>query len=255
LKWLVDHGLVHAWKTVIRPGHIRAASIHLLTGHGARVLAQHRDDNPRPYIQRAAHALERSQHVVHDLEANQFFVDLVQATRDLPNVGLYHWVGDHGVRRGYASEGERVPLPDGWGRLMVDDRELFIHLEWDRGSEQTRRLHGKLQAYVTYFRARPGASCNHVLLVAPTDQREAQALRVAHRLAPRGHECCRIWTTTRERLERLGLLGVIWRDAADPSLSAALPAMVSRLGASRPIHASIGKPRWWEQRPAGGEGV
>ena len=39
LKWLVDHGLVNAWRTVIRPGHVRLASIFLLGSRGASALA------------------------------------------------------------------------------------------------------------------------------------------------------------------------------------------------------------------------
>jgi hypothetical protein len=255
LKWLVDHGMVHAWKAVIRPGHVRSASIYLLTGHGARILAQRRDDDPRPFILRAEHALARHHHIIHDLEANQFFVDLAADMRGAPSMGLYHWVGEHGIRRAYAQDHGLGPVPDGWGRVLVDEGELFLHLEWDRGSEQARRLYGKLAAYVSYFRDRPQASCNHVLLVVPTEERHRQARRVAAHLVPRDHECCRIWTAVRADVARSGPLAAIWSEVIAPASLVAIPQMPSRPGPRRPVDACIGKPQWWEQRPGGGEGV
>src|ERR1700694_1315509 len=35
LKWLVEHGLVNAWHVVIRPGHVRSASLCLPSSRGA----------------------------------------------------------------------------------------------------------------------------------------------------------------------------------------------------------------------------
>ena len=49
---------------------------------------------------------------------------------------------------------------------------MLIHLEWDRGTEQPRRLRAKLQAYIRYFVDRPHASANQVLWVVPTRARE-----------------------------------------------------------------------------------
>jgi len=34
------------------------------------------------------------------------------------------------------------------------DRELLLHLEWDRGTEQPRRLRAKVAAYAGYFNDR-----------------------------------------------------------------------------------------------------
>jgi len=253
LKWLVDRGLVNAWRTVIRPGHVRHASIFLLSTRGASVLAGLSGDQSRPYVLRAEHALARHHNLVHDLEASQLFVDLALATRHVPTMGLYHWVGEHGIRRAYGEEA--APVPDGWGRFLVGDRELFLHLELDRGSEQTRRLHGKLAAYIAYFRGRPQASCNHVLFVVPTEQRRHQVEGVARRLVATSVESCRVWTAWRHDLTLNGPLSRVWAGIGGSTGRVGIPDMPSRPAGSRPLADCIGKTRWWERRPGGGEGV
>jgi hypothetical protein len=168
LRWLIHHGLVRTWRVVMRPGRVCRASIFLLSRRGAAALAEWLDVEPVALVRRAEHALERRFHLVHQLEANQFFVDLAAATRDVPDCGLYHWVGEYGVENAYAEGEERAPIPDGWGRLLTPDREVLIHLEWDRGTEQLRRLRAKLAAYARYFNDRPAAGANQIAFVAPT---------------------------------------------------------------------------------------
>lgn len=253
LRWLADQGLINAWRAVIRPGHVPAASIFLLSSRGATELAGLSEDEARPYVQRAEHALSRHHHLVHDLEANQLFVDLAMATRHLPTLGLYHWVGEQGIRRAYGEEAG--PVADGWGRFLVGERELFLHLELDRGSEQTKRLHGKLAAYVEYFRGRPQASCNHVLFVVPTEQRQRQVWSVARRLVETTLECCRVWTALRHDLAVNGLLSRVWADVSESAGRVGIPDMPSRPAGIRPLADCIGKSRWWERRPFGGDGV
>src|SRR3989442_1206503 len=152
VRWLVHHGLVRTWRVVMRPGRVCRASIFLLSRRGAAALAEWLDAEPAPFVRRAEHALERRFHLVHQLEANQFFVDLAAATSGLTDCGLYNWVGEHGVQSAYAEGDERGPIPDGWGRLLTPDREVMLHLEWDRGTEQPRRLRAKLAAYASYFK-------------------------------------------------------------------------------------------------------
>lgn len=255
LEWLVRQGLVRTWRVTMRPGFVRRASIYFLSPHGARALAESHDEDPLAYVQRADHALTRHYHLVHDLQASQFFVDLATACRQLPDQGLYHWVGEQGVRRGYAEEEERGPIADGWGRFLTADREVLLHLEWDRGSELAKRLRLKLGAYISYFVDRPSASQNQVLVVAPTDQREEQVARVAFSVMPRGRECCRVWTTTTARLGASGPLGRVWRGVERSTSRIEIPFMPGRPRSSLRVEDCIGKPGWWERRPGGGEGA
>ena len=105
-------------------------------------------------MKRAENALARRFHLIHQLEANQFFIDLALATRDARVLGPYHWVGEYEIIAAYTESDEHGPTPDGWGRLLAPDHELLLHLEWDRGTEQQRRLRAKLQSNVTRFPAR-----------------------------------------------------------------------------------------------------
>jgi Replication-relaxation len=254
LRWLHDLGLVNAWRVTVRPNHGCRPSIYLLSRRGAAALADWLGSDAGPYLRRAEHAIERHFHLVHQLEANQFFVDLALATRDRDDLGLYNWVGEHGVKSAYAEGEERGPIPDGWGRLLTPDREVLLHLEWDRGTEQPRRLRLKLEAYRAYFVARPQASCNQVLLVAPGDQRERLIRDVVKAVAARDRECCQFWTTTATRLRAAGSLGAAWwgPDRPQGTLVSSMPGLAR---SARRIEDSIAKPAWWERRSGGGPGA
>jgi hypothetical protein len=65
LAWLAEHDLVHAWRAVIRAGHIRRATNYLLSAKGARALADWRDQDRRTYVERADHVARRRHHIVH----------------------------------------------------------------------------------------------------------------------------------------------------------------------------------------------
>ena len=252
LRWLHEQGLVAAWRAATRPGRTCRASIYLLSQRGAALLAEWRGDDPRPYLRRSEHALERNFHLVHQLEANWFFVVLAAATRDDPDLGLYHWVGEHAIAAAYAEGQEQGPIPDGWGRLLTQDSEPLLHLEWDRGTEQPRRLRLKLLSYLRYFVDRPHASANQILLVTPTPARERQLQSLLHDPVDGGRECCRFWTTTTELLRAAGPLAPIWW-ADGERLS--LPAMAGLPRSQRSIADCIGKPEWWLRRPGAGAGT
>ena len=254
LRRLVDVGLVNAWQVTVRPGRLCRASVYLLSRRGAAVLAEWRDADPRPFLKRAEHAMERHFHLVHQLEANRFFVDLAAAARELPDAGLYNWVGEHEIAAAYAEDGEHGPTPDGWGRLLADGSELLLHLEWDRGTEQLRRLQAKLLAYQRYFADRPQAGANHVLLVMPTPAREAQVQRLLRVVADVDREwCCRFWTTSLDLLATDGPLGSIWSDGNRSRDTLLVRQGLPRSG--RPVEDCIGKPAWWLRRPGGGAGA
>jgi len=253
LRWLVHHGLLRTWRVVVRPGRVCRASIFLLSRRGAAALAEWLDVEPAPFVRRAEHALERRFHLVHQLEANQFFIDLAAATRHASDCGLYHWVGEHGVENAYAEGDDRAPIPDGWGRLLTADREVLIHLEWDRGTEQPRRLRAKLAAYASYFNDRPGAGANQILFVAPTQQRERQILGLVRDHADSDRESCGFWTTTTAFISAAGVIGEVWAGGGS-SRRVRLQDMAGLPRSDRQIDACVGKPDWWLRRPGGGGG-
>ncbi len=254
LLQLRDHGLITGWRCLLQPGLHPRPSVYVLAAAGARLLAHASNADPRPLIARSRHARERAFHVLHDLEANGFFVDLAAAGRDRPGEGLYHWLGEPACRDGRAAEG--APASDGWGRYLLPDRELFFDLEWDRGTEHERRLRQKASAYVSYFRGRRGASRHHVLFVAPTDRREGELRRVIAGALTQAAECCRFWTTTAAFIKNEGPQGRIWLEvqSSRPGL-VAFGQMPGAPRSDRRVEDCIGKPGWWERRPGGGEGA
>ncbi len=253
LQRLTAGGLIRSWRATLQPGRIRRPTVHLLTPAGARELAGHRGDDARPATKRAVHAAERTRHLVHDLEANGFFVSLAAASRDRVDEGLYHWLGPFTCRA--VSRRERVPPSDGWGRYLLANGELRLYLEWDRGTEHPDRLGMVAASYARYFAGRHDADRRHVLFALPTVAREREIQSVlARTLVPADHTC-RMWTATADALGTDGPLGSVWREACGSGARRSLNEMP---GSARPalgVGDCIGKPSWWERRPAGGEGA
>jgi hypothetical protein len=57
----------------------------------------------------------------HHLEANRFFTKLAAGAPNLPEQGLYHWIGEATCHAAYERDGS--PPSDGWGRYLLSDRE------------------------------------------------------------------------------------------------------------------------------------
>jgi hypothetical protein len=256
LKKLKDWSLLLAWNVRLQPGYYPRPSIYVLSSRGARLLARLREADAQPYVRRAEHARTHSFHLLHDLEANAFFVGLARASRALPDQGLYHWVGERGSWHAYSQAHEVGPIPDGWGRYLLPEGEVIFFVEWDRGTLQLARLRMKVTHYRNYFRARDRAPTTHVLYVVPTPAREAQLRsEIGRALVGIRSACCRFWTTTVGRLHQDGPLGPIWQAAPNGHALTRLEEMPLQLRSPRPVIACIGKPAWWDQRPGGGEGA
>ena len=138
LKDLLWRGLIHRWPVMRLQGSTPTPSVYALTSSGARQVAKLRGQDPRPIRDRARRAREQTYHLRHDLEANRFFTKLAAGARDLPDQGLYHWLGEATCRAAYERDGS--PTSDGWGRYLLADREITFDLEWDRGTEHPRRI-------------------------------------------------------------------------------------------------------------------
>jgi hypothetical protein len=230
-------------------GWRRCSSLFLLTERGAAVVAAYRKLEPQSVVRRSWYAAEYCYHLEHDLETNGFWVSLAASARELPDQGLYHWVGDDSMRRNYQERGVDL-APDGWGRYLTAAGEVLFSLEWDRGTEAPQRLSRKAQAYL----AQPEGAGN-VLVVVPGATREASIREAIGRGLPAGRSL-RFWTTQAGLLRDRGPLGPVWLEVGgrgtDRLQLAALPA---RARSSRRVEDCIGKPTWWERRPGGGEGA
>lgn len=277
VQFLSHHGLVYRWQMIDPPGLTRRPSLLLLTPRGGRLLAEYRGHSPWSYIRRAKDARDHCWHVTHDLEANGFFVDLAVASRLSVDQGLLLWIGEESSRssrRVWGKEHRRpVATPDGEGLYLTGGRTVRFDLEWDRGTEHAVRLRAKLRTYVGYYKNTKGADHEHVLFVLHRDGREALLHNLVHDLYEARRGCCRFWTTTVDRIDRVGPLGPLWAAAGrresgndhEEDLEDARPADPQRLHRrrlselptidrlTRTIADCIGRPRWWERRPGGAE--
>jgi hypothetical protein len=146
---------------------------------GARIAAAGRDAKPpTPAAVRARHdRLTDSATLAHLLGANQFFIDLYAHTRRHPRSRLVRWWSEHETAQRY----HRRIHPDGhalWRDHHRDthgegDNDIVVglFLEYDRGTEQLRRLVAKLDAYDLL--AGDGGPAYPVLFVLHSAQREA----------------------------------------------------------------------------------
>ena len=253
LKDLLWRGLIYRWPVVRWQGSPIKPSVYGLTSSGARRVAQLRGQDPRPIRDRARRAREQTYHLRHDLEANRFFTKLAAGARDLPDQGLYHWLGEATCRAAYERDGS--PTSDGWGRYLLADREITFDLEWDRGTEHARRIRQKAIGYVAYFRGRRNAALNHVLLVAPTRVREGELHDLISPILPQHTNLCRFWTTAVETVSAIGSLGAVWLEITGQPARHAFADMPGNPRGIRAANDSIAKGRWWDRRPGGGEGA
>jgi protein involved in plasmid replication-relaxation len=253
LKDLLWRGLIYRWPVVRWQGSSIKPSVYGLTSSGARRVAQLRGQDPRPIRDRARRAREQTYHLRHDLEANRFFTKLAAGARDLPDQGLYHWLGEATCRAAYERDGS--PTSDGWGRYLLADREITFDLEWDRGTEHARRIRQKAIGYVAYFRGRRDAALNHVLLVAPTRVREGELHDLISPILPQHTNLCRFWTTAVETVSAIGWLGAVWLEITGQPGRYAFADMPGYPRGTRAANDCIAKGRWWDRRPGGGEGA
>lgn len=253
LKELLWRGLVHRWPVMRWQGSLLRPSVYALSTSGAREIAKVRSQDPRPICNRARRAREQTYHLRHDLEANRFFTKLAAAGRELPEQGLYHWVGENACRAAYERDGR--PPSDGWGRYLLADREITFDLEWDRGTESPRRIRTKATGYVTYFAGRLRADLHHVLFVAPTRIREGELHDVIGPVLPANVNLCRVWTTAAETLSSIGWLGAVWLEIGGSPRRVAFTDMPGHTRGQRLAGDCIAKAEWWKRRPGGGEGA
>ncbi|MFG2043966.1 replication-relaxation family protein [Dactylosporangium sp. NPDC048998] len=128
---------------------------------------------PRTSLERARR-IAASATAAHLLGVNQFFIDLIAATR-LPNAAgarLARWWSEQHATDIYAQSGVR---PDGHGIWHAHAHTVGFFLEHDRGTEDLPRVVAKLRGYARLAEFGPRYP---VLLWLPTPEREANILRL-----------------------------------------------------------------------------
>jgi hypothetical protein len=211
-----------------------------------------RNENKDAFIRRADEAWNKCFHVLHDLEANGFFIEIATASSQIPFEGLYHWAGEATARAIYRQQ-KAALAPDGWGRYLHPGKEISFFLEWDRATESPHRLRAKVMTYVTHF-ASVGefAGLHNVIFVAPTEVREDAIQGVIETCLQSVASTCSFWTTHVELVQAVGALGRVWRGVGAGE-RICLTELPSAPRSKRPAGDCIAKPQWWVRRPGGGE--
>jgi hypothetical protein len=104
-----------------------------------------------------------------------FFLALIARSQTRPGEGLYRWLGEQQAQHG---TGPSV-RPDGYGRYLLADGEITFYLEIDRGTETTRRVASKLDAYHHALAADPDREHGNILLVCDSRRRLSNLTRCA----------------------------------------------------------------------------
>jgi len=272
LQSLNDLGVLHRWKVIETPGVRRRHSLILISTLGARILADRHHALPRTYLERARDARDHCWHALHDLEANHFFVSLAVDGRGRPDEGLLVWQGEDQARIEYRQQAREYrwpssPAPDGGGVYLAASGQIQFDLEWDRATESVARLRQKVASHIRFRAHFQDPETHNVLVVVPSDEREARVQRATWLERPRypSRTCCTFWTTTADRLRSWGPAGAIWlgvnlwadKPPTAESTTLRLRIPLNRLRAiprsSASIEDCIGKPWWWQLRPGGGQ--
>jgi hypothetical protein len=182
---------------------------YILTAEGARVAAQITGTNRKVLSLRAARTGRSFLHINHTLAINDFYVQLVAATRA---AGCeLSWRSQDQALADYAKNGKPTLTPDGTTEVWLGARSVRAYVEIDRGTERRPWLEAKVRRYLTHLGGRLGADQLNILFIVPGAAREAavqkavaSALRSAYRPAPHA------WTTTNPLLAARGPFGPIW---------------------------------------------
>ena len=263
-------GLVHRWKLVEASNFHRLPSVVLISARGARLVAGYLKVDPKPLVAQAEDALYNSGSVVHDLEANQFFIDLARQSAVTRGEGLFLWHGEATRRRRlrevHYRKGDRVPAPDGFGLYLSGNAEIKVDLEWDRGTASLSRLWAKVDTYLDAYTRYEDPKLSNVLFVVQHPDRAEKVRSLLWRATSKRYWSDNppsFWVATAEELWQRGPLAPIWYDPKGLHASAARPyrgraplsldAFPGRKSQDRQVECAIGKACWWERRLAGGE--
>jgi hypothetical protein len=88
---------------------------------------------------------------------------------------VYRWLGEQQAQEGTGAS----VRPDGYGRYLLPDGEVTFYLEFDRGTEPSRRVKAKLDAYKQALAADPNRDRGNILLVCEGRRRLANLARCA----------------------------------------------------------------------------
>jgi hypothetical protein len=182
---------------------------YILTAEGAGVAAQVTGINRKILGLRTARTGRSFLHINHTLAINDFYVQLLTATRAAS--GQLIWLSQDEALTAYTKNRKPTLTPDGQAEVRLGDRRIRAYIEIDRGTERRHWLEAKFERYLRHQAGRAGADHLHILFVVPAPAREATLREVAaSRLRWAGRPTPVFWATTTGLLATHGPLGPVW---------------------------------------------
>jgi hypothetical protein len=214
IKGLADRGLIQTWQPPIPAGLGRSQGHHTLTPLGIAVVAALKRVAPSSLGDASDHDLADDVYLDHRLGIAAFFCSLIEASLAHDGHCLLAWKPERVVRTA-----DGWIRPDGYGRYAHPDGVCDFYLEYDRGTETTRQLAGKLAGYIGVARdwTDEGASLfPNLLFVVPSPAREKAVVTALERALARFKksrklEALPFFVTSERHLAESGVLGPIWR--------------------------------------------
>ncbi len=210
LLFLHHHGLVDRFYPA-RPFRDGKPHAHwLLDEAGALLVAARLDVERRKLGWERRDDWGSHPQLAHRLEVNRFVTGLIAATLPDPSLGVVRWWGQRNSQDMLYDRYARV-VPDAAVRLVTDAGPIDCVLEWDRATEPSNVLEGKLFQYRTY-----GAEQNRcsVLFVVPSERRARtlyQALATVDQRRPQTRQGWPIKLCTAPEISHNGPLARLWR--------------------------------------------
>jgi len=201
------------------PGPLAARYVALATGARPPTAKALRESQDR--------IVAATSHLAHTVGTNQFFVDLIAASRTRPHTRLTRWWSG---RRVAGAIGRRV-RPDGHGVWQEDDTTVAWFLEFDTGTESLPTVAAK---FAPYRRLRDSGGPDWpVLLLLPSPTRETH---LHHHLATAGGGSGVTIATATHAPAHADATGLIWRVVGNGRRRHRLIDLPSDTGTPGPFH-------------------
>jgi len=180
LRKLYDHQyLSRAFLPTIRGS---SKAIYFLGHKGIEVIAQELGIDPL-LIQRKVKEIAQLKEIflTHSLEINEVRINFSQAIQNHSRMSLESWINDNDCQQEYRFryKGKEIIKkfrPDGYFRLLYEDRLYSFFLELDRSTMSQKRFKRKVQNYLEFaelgfYRERFGVQHFQVLVITLTLER------------------------------------------------------------------------------------
>jgi DNA-binding MarR family transcriptional regulator len=214
LDFLEAKGAARAWPKAVQPWP--RATYYTLTDFGVLLLAIQERESLSAMKHRLGVGPRQWGYLTHTVEANRFFLAL-NARRDAGRLAIWRSEGESRVTFPMTGRPRGGVLrPDGYGEWVVGSWRYPFFLEWDRHTDNPRKLRDKLQLYLKYYGYLQQAEAEQALprlLFVAADSNGATAVLKLSKLqgSQQPYYSLPVWVTDRQAIWQQGPLAEVWR--------------------------------------------